>query len=136
MVKASSAPAIQLTRMPSVITEKNASVMPNASASGRVMRPRGIGRLAVRDIMASMSPSYAMLSAPEAPAPTAMQSSEVNASTGWKWPGRDRQADQRGEDHQRHHPRLQQRDVIADLRLGDPRAIDVDGVVVERRTLV
>ena len=28
-----------------------------------------------------------MLSAPEAPAPTAMQSSEVKASTGWKWPG-------------------------------------------------
>ena len=28
-----------------------------------------------------------MLSAPEAPAPTAMQSSEVKASTGWKCPG-------------------------------------------------
>ena len=33
MVKASSAPASQLTRMPSVITEKNASVRPKASAS-------------------------------------------------------------------------------------------------------
>ena len=61
--------------------------MPNAIASARVMRPRGIGRLAVRDISASMSPSSAMLSAPEAPAPTAMQSSEVMASTGWKCPG-------------------------------------------------
>ena len=52
-----------------------------------VMRPRGIGRLAVRVILASMSPSSAMFSAPEAPAPTAMHSSEVKASTGWKWPG-------------------------------------------------
>jgi hypothetical protein len=51
------------------------------------MRPRGIGRLAVRDMMASISPSSAMFSAPEAPAPAAMQSSEVKASTGWKWPG-------------------------------------------------
>ena len=51
------------------------------------MRPRGIGRLAVRDINASMSPSYAMFIAPEAPAPTAMQRIEVNASTGWTWPG-------------------------------------------------
>jgi len=68
--------------MPSVITEKKASVMPNASASGGAMRPRGIGRLAVRDINASMSLSYHMFSAPEAPAPTAMQRMEVKASTG------------------------------------------------------
>ncbi|MEY9201650.1 hypothetical protein ABIF05_000760 [Bradyrhizobium elkanii] len=57
MVKASSAPATQLTKMPSVITEKKASVMPNAAASVCVMRPRGIGRLAVRVISASTSPS-------------------------------------------------------------------------------
>ena len=87
MVKASSAPAYQLTRIPSVITEKNDSVSPKVSASDRVMRPRGIGRFAVRDIRASISPSSAMFSAPDAPAPTAMQSSEVNASTGWKCPG-------------------------------------------------
>jgi hypothetical protein len=41
--------------MPSVITEKNASVIPNAVASAGVMRPRGIGRFAVRDITASIS---------------------------------------------------------------------------------
>jgi hypothetical protein len=76
-----------LTRTPSVITEKNDSVMPNASASGRVIRPRGIGRLAVRDINASISLSYHMLSAPEAPAPTAMHRIEVNAITGWTCPG-------------------------------------------------
>jgi uncharacterized glyoxalase superfamily protein PhnB len=40
--------------MPSVTTEKNASVMPKVSASDRVTRPRGIGRLAVRVILASM----------------------------------------------------------------------------------
>jgi len=84
MVKASSAPATQLTRMPSVITEKNASVIPKVSASGRVMRPRGIGRLAVRDIRASMSASYHMFSAPEAPAPTAMHRIEVKAMIGWR----------------------------------------------------
>ena len=28
-----------------------------------------------------------MFSAPEAPAPTAMQRMEVKASTGWTWPG-------------------------------------------------
>ena len=43
--------------------------------------------MAVRDIKASMSLSYHMFSAPDAPAPTAMQSIEVNASTGWTWPG-------------------------------------------------
>ena len=38
--------------------------------------PSGIGRLRVRLITASMSASYHMLSAPEAPAPTAMASSD------------------------------------------------------------
>ncbi|MGY4157174.1 hypothetical protein ACVINW_003016 [Bradyrhizobium sp. USDA 4461] len=56
-MNASSAPATQLTRMPSVITEKKASVRPKAAASAWVIRPRGIGRLAVRDISASTSPS-------------------------------------------------------------------------------
>jgi hypothetical protein len=86
-VNASSAAANQFTRMPSVNTEKNDSVMPKASASGAVMRPDGIGRIAVRVITASMSRSYHMLSAPDAPAPTAMHSSAVNASTGCMWPG-------------------------------------------------
>ena len=46
--------------------------------------------------------------------------------------GRDDETDQRGEDHQRHHPRLQQRDVVADLGLGNPRA-KLDGVVIDNR---
>ena len=61
--------------------------MPKPSASPGAMRRRGIGRPAVRDINVSMSASYHMLSAPDAPAPTAMQSSAVNASTGWIVPG-------------------------------------------------
>ena len=36
---------------------------------------------------ASMSASYHMLSAPAAPAPTAMHSSAVSAITGCTWPG-------------------------------------------------
>ena len=47
-MNASSAPASQLTSTPSVITAKNDRIRPNAMASPGVMRPRGIGRLAVR----------------------------------------------------------------------------------------
>ena len=46
--------------------------------------------------------------------------------------GRDDEADESGEDHQRHHPRLQQRDVIADFGLGNPGA-KLDGVVIDNR---
>ena len=73
--------------MPSVITEKNASAMPKAE---RLRRRDAAARdrpVAVRAIRASISASYHMLSAPEAPAPTAMQRSEVKASTGCTWPG-------------------------------------------------
>ena len=61
--------------------------MPKASASDGAMRPCGIGRPAVRCMIASMSRSYHMLSAPDAPAPTAMHSSAVNAITGCMCPG-------------------------------------------------
>ena len=44
---------------------------------------------------------------------------------------RDDEADQRGEDHQRHHPRLQERKVVADLGLGNPGQFD--GVVIDNR---
>ena len=46
------------------------------------MRPAGIGRLAVRVISASMSASYHMLSAPEAPAPTAIARRAMKAMNG------------------------------------------------------
>ena len=68
-------------------TEPTASVTPKPSASPGVTRPAGIGRVAVRVITASMSASYHMLSAPAAPAPTAMQRIAVKPSTGCRWPG-------------------------------------------------
>jgi hypothetical protein len=48
-----------------------------------------------------------MLSAPAAPEPTAMQTT-----------ARHDQADQRREYHERHHPRLHQRQEVFDLRQG------------------
>ena len=56
-------------------------------ASLGVTCPRGIGRAAVRAIAASISASYHMLSAPDAPAPAAMQISAAIASTGCIEPG-------------------------------------------------
>ena len=68
-------------------TAPTAKVIPNASASPGATRPAGIGRRAVRLITPSMSASTHMLSAPAAPAPTAMHSTAVNASTGCRCPG-------------------------------------------------
>src|SRR5689334_3343647 len=64
-----------------------ASTTPNPAASAGSMRPMGMGRLAVRLMIASMSRSYHMLMAPEAPAPTAMQRMATAAISGWIWPG-------------------------------------------------
>jgi hypothetical protein len=83
MVKASNAPATQLTMRPSVATEPMARMVPKVRASSGVTWPRGMGRLAVRCISASMSASYHMLSAPEAPAPTAIQTRAMAPSAGW-----------------------------------------------------
>ena len=81
-MKASSAPATQLTISPSVATEPTASTVPKVSASSGVTKPRGMGRLAVRCMQASMSASNHILRAPDAPAPTAMHSSAMTASAG------------------------------------------------------
>ena len=64
-----------------------ASTMPKVSASSGVTRLRGMGRLAVRCMRPSMSASYHMLRAPDAPAPTAMQISAASAKTGCMSPG-------------------------------------------------
>ena len=61
--------------------------MPKASASPGAIRPAGIGRAAVRAMRPSMSASYHILSAPAAPAPTAMHRSATKPITGCKWPG-------------------------------------------------
>ena len=82
IVKASSAAASEFTKSPSVTTENTASVRPKPAASPGVTRPCGIGRPAVRVMRASTSASYHMLSAPAAPAPTAMHNSAVKPITG------------------------------------------------------
>ena len=87
MVKASNEAETQFTNSPSVATANTASVSPKPAASPGVTRPCGIGLPAVRVMRASMSASYHILSAPAAPAPTAMQSSAVSAITGCTWPG-------------------------------------------------
>ena len=61
--------------------------MPRASASSRPIRPAGTGRSCVRRITASMSESYHMFSAPEAPPPMAMNRIEQKARNGSIWPG-------------------------------------------------
>ena len=87
MVNAKSAAASQLTSNPIVPVAKAARVKPKPAASPGAMRPRGIGRPAVRDITASMSASYHMLSTPAERAPTAMHKSAVKPITGCTWPG-------------------------------------------------
>ena len=81
MVKASSPAASQLATRPSVKIDIPARTSPNASASSRARRPDGIGRLRVRVINASMSDSNHIFNAPEAPAPTAIASSDAKAMT-------------------------------------------------------
>ncbi len=73
MVKASRPAANQFSAMPISITENSDSTTPSARASALCTRPAGTGRPRVRRMAASMSASYHMLSAPLAPAPTAMQ---------------------------------------------------------------
>ena len=67
---------------PSIITDSTDSTRPTASASPGVTLPEAAGRLRVRAICASMSASHHMFSAPEAPAPTAMQMIAAMAITG------------------------------------------------------
>ncbi len=82
MVKASRPAANQLAAMPISITENSDRKMPRPSASPLCTRPAGIGRARVRRISPSMSASNHMLSAPDAPAPTAMHSTATAARVG------------------------------------------------------
>src|SRR5271168_2326567 len=72
MVSASSAADSALTLTASAATDTTASRTPIASASTGGTTPRGMGRIAVRAMLASMSASHHMLSAPQAPAPAAI----------------------------------------------------------------
>ena len=83
MVNANRAAAIGLAKTESIKTEISDRPSPRPSASPGAIRPLGIGRSRVRDMTASISASYHIFSAPEAPAPTAMQSRLAKATTGW-----------------------------------------------------
>src|SRR5579863_5320156 len=72
MVSASSAADSALTLSASAATDTTDSRTPIASASSGGTTPRGMGRIAVRDILASISASHHILSAPQAPAPVAI----------------------------------------------------------------
>ena len=83
MVKASRAAANQLIANPKNITDRIESTTPSEAASSPLTLPAGTGRPRVRRICWSMSASYHMFSAPEAPAPIAMHSTAIAPSTGW-----------------------------------------------------
>src|SRR6201996_7774149 len=68
-------------------TDAIASTTPNISAAPGSIRPAATGRFAVRFISASISRSYHMLMAPEAPAPTAIHRIATGARTGGRLPG-------------------------------------------------
>ncbi len=116
MVSASSAAATQLTRQPHHQDRGAGQHAAEAQRLARRHAPAGSGRLRVRSISASMSRSYHMLMAPAAPAATAMHSTATAASTRMEVAGREIEPDEAGEHHQRHHPRLQQRHVVARRR--------------------
>ena len=71
-----------------------------------------------------MSASHHMLRQPAAPAPTAIMRREAKATIGWTSGAHDDHADERGEDDEEHHPRLQKRDEIRDIALGQARSRD------------
>src|SRR3546814_3379922 len=68
-------------------SEKAASPTPNCNAVCGSSRPAGSGRPAVRFILASSPASYHWLSAPDAPAPSAIARIDAKASTGCTSPG-------------------------------------------------
>ena len=109
-------PPTQLTASPITRTEPTASTTPKPSASPGIIRPAGNGRPAVRRMIASMSRSYHMLMAPAAPAPIAMHSTATAARTGWRCPGATASPTSAGKDDQRHDPRLEDLDIVAERR--------------------
>ena len=83
MVKASRPAATRLVASAISPTENRLKMTPSARASERCTRPDGTGRLRVRRIRPSMSESKPMFSAPDAPAPTAMQKTAITARKGF-----------------------------------------------------
>ncbi len=82
MVKASRPAASQFRARPIIATDSIESTTPRVRASAACTRPAGMGRPRVRRISRSISASYHMFRAPDAPAPTAMASTATAPSSG------------------------------------------------------
>ena len=135
MVKASSAAASQLTSTPSVITDSTESTSPKASASSGRMRPAGIGRLArARHQRVDVGVVPHVERAGRAGADGDRQDGDERD----EGIGGDRcgdQADERREHDQRHHARLQQREIVGRRRLREVKAGVLDQVLFDQRHL-
>src|SRR3954451_11253795 len=82
MVLANNAAAVRFVAKARTTTAKPPRTRPKTSASNREILPRGIGRIAVRVMIASISASYHMLSTPAAPAPAAMARTAARVVSG------------------------------------------------------
>src|ERR1700754_1054494 len=82
MVEANNAAAVRFVASARTATAKPPRTSPRTSAPNRETLPRGIGRIAVRLMIASISASYHMLSTPAAPAPAAMARTAASVVSG------------------------------------------------------
>src|SRR5882757_231376 len=82
MVQANNAAAVRFVAKARTTTANPPRTRPKTSASNREILPRGIGRIAVRAMTASISASYHMLSTPAAPAPAAMARTAAKVVSG------------------------------------------------------
>src|SRR5258707_9309008 len=82
MAQANNAAAARFVANPRTATANPARTRPKTSASNPEILPRGIGRIAVRLMTASISASYHMLSTPAAPAPPAMARTAAKVASG------------------------------------------------------
>ena len=85
---------------------------------------------------ASMSASYHMLSAPDAPAPMAMERMAMTARSGLQRDGSGDQADKGREDDERHDAGLQELQVIARRRLREAGVVETGLVQKRHATLL
>ena len=81
-MNASKKAANQLEARPSITTDMAESTIPIYFASLAEIFPAGTGRDLVRDIMLSISASYHIFRAPEAPPPNAINTIDTKATNG------------------------------------------------------
>src|SRR5690349_9314309 len=122
MVKASSPAASQLTRTPSIITANADRISPKASASPGLMRPAGIGIRVVPQVQRTGS--------------TCTDRDRKHRDDGEERMDMDRRGDQpdeSGEDDQRHHTRLEEREEVGSRRLRETKAGILHCVLFDQR---